>query len=34
VISDNRCTNHRREPFAGDARRTLWRMMLGGSKPF
>jgi taurine dioxygenase len=34
VISDNRCTNHRRAPFAGDARRTLWRMMLGGSRPF
>jgi taurine dioxygenase len=34
VISDNRCTNHKRAPLAAGARRTLWRMMLGGSRPF
>jgi taurine dioxygenase len=34
VISDNRCTNHRRAAFAADARRCLLRMMLGGSRPF
>jgi len=34
VISDNRCTNHRRAAFASDAPRTLWRVMLGGSRPF
>lgn len=34
VISDNRCTNHKRAPFASDAARTLWRVMLGGSRPF
>ena len=34
VISDNRCTNHKRAPLAPGARRTLWRMTLGGSRPF
>ncbi len=34
MISDNRCTNHRRAPFDLDAPRTLLRMMLGGSRPF
>jgi taurine dioxygenase len=34
VISDNRCTNHKRAPLAPGARRTLWRMTVGGSRPF
>jgi taurine dioxygenase len=34
VIADNRCTNHKRAPLAPHARRTLWRMTLGGSRPF
>jgi taurine dioxygenase len=34
VISDNRCTNHKRAPLPSGAPRTLWRMTLGGSRPF
>ncbi len=34
VVADNRCTNHKRAPFEPGQRRTLLRVMLGGSRPF
>lgn len=34
VIWDNRCTNHKRDPYDPDSRRILHRVQIAGTRPF